>query len=162
MIELPHDFSRRVDRGLLVRAAVAEDLPALLTLLSQLHDETAGPRLTRLETTFAEMLASPARLVLVACREDRIVGTLDLCMVANLTHGGRPWAGIENVVVDAEHRRRGVGTALVDVAAEVAREAGCYKLQLLSREDREDAHALYERTGFNAPVRGFRRYLEQS
>jgi ribosomal protein S18 acetylase RimI-like enzyme len=160
MIELRGDLSRSFADGLLVRSARSEDLPELVSLLGQLHAEDAPPDMERLSATFAQMLATPARAVLVACVGEALVGTLDLEVVANLTHGGRPWAGIENVVVDAAYRRRGVGRALAEVAVELAREAGCYKLQLLSREDRQAAHALYEASGFDVRVRGFRRYLE--
>lgn len=160
MIELPPNISQCFDDGLVVRRAVAEDLPELLALLSQLHEDDA-PQLSPgdLTSTFAEILASPARAVLVASRDGVIVGTLDLYAMANLTRGGRPWAGIENVVVDAGSRRQGVGRALVTAAAEIALEAGCYKVQLVSHHTRDAAHVLYSHTGFTAPVRGYRRYL---
>jgi GNAT superfamily N-acetyltransferase len=161
VVELPDDISSRFDEGLLVRRAVAEDLPDLLALLAQLHEEEAPQSVSEeLSATFAEILASRMRALLVASRDGALVGTLDLLVVANLTRGGRPWAGIENVVVDAACRRRGVGRALISVAVDVAREAGCSKLQLISREERGPAHELYIRSGFTDPVRGFRRYLE--
>jgi len=77
----------------------------------------------------------------------------------NLTRGGRPWAGIENLVVDAESRREGIASALIQTALDLAREVGCYKVQLVSHERRSAAHDLYRRAGFEVPVRGYRRYL---
>jgi GNAT superfamily N-acetyltransferase len=161
VVELPDRISRSFDDGLVVRSAVAEDLAELLALLSQLHEHDAPQTVTdELSATFAEILAESSRVLLVACRDGAIVGTLDLLVVANLTRGGRPWAGIENVVVDAACRRRGVGRALLEVAADVAREAGCTKLQLVSHDRRgAAADELYRWSGFSAPVRGYRRYL---
>jgi GNAT superfamily N-acetyltransferase len=95
----------------------------------------------------------------VAGRAGAIVGTLDLVLVDNPTHAGAPWACLENVVVAPAARRSGVGRALVESALDLARAAGAYKVQLLSGAGRTDAHALYEAAGFDAPVRGFRRYL---
>ncbi len=159
-IALRRDVSQSFEDGLHVRSAIPEDLPELLSLLCQLHEEDSPADPEQLRATFVEMLAAPARVILIAVRAGAVVGTLDLSVVANLTHRGRPWADVENVVVDAAHRRQGVGAALIAVAAELARELGCYKLQLLSRADRLAAHALYERTGFTAPVHGYRRYLD--
>jgi GNAT superfamily N-acetyltransferase len=162
VVELPDRIRRAFDDGLVVRSAVAEDLAELLALLSQLHEHEAPQAVTdELSATFAEILAERSRVLLVACRDGAIMGTLDLLVVANLTRGGRPWAGIENVVVDAACRRQGIGQALLDVAADVAGEAGCTKLQLVSHDRRgAAADELYRRSGFSAPVRGYRRYLE--
>lgn len=163
MIEIPSDISQRFDDGLVVRRAESDDLPGLLALLSQLHEEEMSPPLADedLTSTFAEILMSQTRAVLIASCGDGIVGTLDLFVMANLTRGGRPWAGIENFVVDEAHRRQGIGAALITVAADIARAAGCYKLQLVSHHKRDAAHELYTRSGFTAPVRGYRRYLER-
>lgn len=160
VIELPANISRRFDDGLMVRRAVVDDLSDVVALLAQLHDDDVSPLVGEdLTSTFAEMLSSRTRVVLVASRDAVIVGTLDLFTVANLTRGGRPWAGIENLVVDAAYRRQGVGRTLVDVAVDVALEAACYKVQLVSHHRRDAAHVLYSHTGFTAPVRGYRRYL---
>lgn len=162
MRELPTDVAAAFDGELLVRRAGVEDLPQLMALLSQLHEEEAPKPVDEgLRATFAGILASwRSRAILVACLDGALVGTLDLLVVSNLTRSGRPWASIENVVVEAACRRRGIGRALLGVAVELAREAGCSKLQLISREERGAAHELYVGAGFTAPVRGFRRYLE--
>src|SRR3954464_3189045 len=107
--------------------------------------------------TWGRILGDPNRTVLVA--EDRgefAVGTADVLIVPTLTHDGSPWALVENVVVDLEWRRRGVGRALVTHAVRVAHDAGCYKLQLTSSDHRDGAHRFYERLGFTATSTGFR------
>jgi len=146
-----------------VRSARPEDFDDVARLLALLEaddeadDEADAGRVVR--GPFDRALADRRRLILVAELDAVIVGTLDLILVDNATHGGAPWAGVENVVVARGARRRGIGATLVTSALEIAGAAGCYKVQLLSRSDRSDAHVLYERTGFDAPVRGFRRYL---
>lgn len=157
--ELPQNISRRISDDLEIRGATSDDLSAVLRLLSQMHDQPATPQAHGLEDTFLGILASPSRVLLLAVQGDLAVGTLDLFIVANLTRGGRPWAGIENLVVDAGRRRQEIGSALIDVAVDLARELDCYKLQLVSHERRGAAHDLYRRAGFDAPVHGYRRYL---
>jgi hypothetical protein len=41
-----------------------------------------------------------------------------------------------------------------------ARDAGCYKIQLLSRKGRAEAHAFYNQQGLEPVAEGFRRYLD--
>jgi ribosomal protein S18 acetylase RimI-like enzyme len=67
---------------------------------------------------------------------------------------------IENIVVDSAHRRRGIGGALLDEAVKIAQLAGCYKVQLVSHSRRDAAHSLYRHSSFDAPVLGYRRYID--
>jgi GNAT superfamily N-acetyltransferase len=61
------------------------------------------------------------------------------------------------VVVGAA-RREDLPALLALRALEIARSAGCYRIQLLSAAD-QPAPALYESNGFRAIARGSRRYL---
>jgi GNAT superfamily N-acetyltransferase len=161
MIELPRSFRRESTAGLIVRESHPEDLEAVLRLLSQMHDDE--PPIDADESarsTFANIAECSWRRILVAEHEGVIVGTLDLFVLENLTRGLRPWAGVENVVVDSRVRGRGFGASLLDAGIGLAREAGCYKIQLVSHAKRSAAHALYQHHGFDAPVHGYRRYLD--
>lgn len=159
MTELPDAIEVRSD-GLLIRRAKPEDLADLLSLLAQMHNEDPpSPPGENLLGVYREILSNPSRALLVAVAGESVVGTLDLLVVPNMSHGGQPWAAIENVVVDQAHRRQGIGGALVDVATDLARSHGCYKLQLVSHQRRDAAHALYRHARFDAPVAGYRRYL---
>jgi GNAT superfamily N-acetyltransferase len=76
--------------------------------------------------------------------------------VPNLSHKGRPWAQVENVIVDASERGAGYGEQMMRFALDAAREAGCYKLVLTSNKQRDEAHRFYRRLGFRASHEGFR------
>jgi ribosomal protein S18 acetylase RimI-like enzyme len=145
-----------------VRPAVAADVPALLDLYEQLA-VGSGPELSlaEAEEIFAGIAAQPDRTLLTATVDGAVAGTVDLVVVRpSLTHGGRPWAALENVVVGRDFRRLGVGRALMEEAARRAREAGCHRLQLISRVQRAEAHAFYEAIGMEASARGFRLYFD--
>jgi GNAT superfamily N-acetyltransferase len=149
--------------SLIVRPANRYDIDAIVSLYGQLAED----RIESLPATelavriFESIAAQPGRAILVALAEDRVIGTADMLIVANLTHHGRPWAVVENVIVDRRHRRGGVGTALMSEITHRCRDAGCYKVQLLSRRDRRGAHAFYERLGFAAAAEGFRLYFDE-
>ncbi len=159
MPQLPGDFAVSLPDGLQLRSARASELKAIVALLDQLHDHSPPPD-RHTDAAFAEILRSPWRMVLVAQRGEALVGTLDLFVITNLTRGARPWAGLENFVVDTAHRGLGIGDAMLEAAVSLAREAGCYKVQLLSHEAHAQAHTFYARRGFTAPVKGFRRYID--
>ena len=147
-----------------VRPAVVADVPALLDLYHQLSGGLSPePPLTlaEAEVEFAGIAADPDRTVLVATVDGAVAGTVDLLIVRpSLTHGGRPWGAVENVVVDDRYHRLGVGRALMDEAARRAREANCHRIQLLSSARRTEAHAFYRGIGMDASPQGFRLFFD--
>lgn len=149
---------------LVIRPVAPADLPELLRLYGQLAEERAEARPADEDTAariFAEVQADRRRELLVAVRNGRVLGTADVVIVPNLTHSGKPWAIVENVAVDEAHRRHGVGRRLMVEIERRVKQAGCYKIQLLSRKHRQEAHAFYETLGFEAIAEGFRRYFDR-
>jgi GNAT superfamily N-acetyltransferase len=150
--------------AVLVRQALPQDLDSLLTL----YGELAGARAiaapgdaSNSRSLLAQILADPARHLAVAELDGQPAGTADLLVVANLTHHGRPWAIVENVIVAESARRRGVGRALFEHLIDHARSAGCFKIQLLSGNQRTAAHAFYEEIGLRPLAEGFRLYFDE-
>ncbi len=63
------------------------------------------------------------------------------------------------LVTDAEHRRRGIGRALVGRASDFARARGAVEIEVTSRRTRSDANRFYAALGF-ADISGrSRRYI---
>ena len=96
---------------------------------------------------FEEMMQSKDCHLLVAEAEGSVVGMLTLALYPTLT-ALRGW--VEDVVVDAEARKRGVGRALLRKAIEIAQFKGCKTLSLTSSPHRKAAHALYHAEGFQS------------
>jgi len=150
----------------LVREAAVGDLEQLVCLYRELMDGDrpgAQPSESAAASPAMEaIMADPARHLLVATVGSKVLGTVDLLIAPNLTHHCEPWAVVENVVVAARARRHGLGRALMSRAIEIARAAGCYKVQLMSGMQRGPAHAFYRSIGMEPRYQGFKIYLDGS
>jgi GNAT superfamily N-acetyltransferase len=95
-----------------------------------------------------KLLESSANdIVLVATDgNEQAIGWIHLRGFASLVD--EPMAEICGMVVDAEHRSRGVGAQLIAAAFEWARTRGFASIRLRSNAIRKDAHRFYEREGF--------------
>jgi GNAT superfamily N-acetyltransferase len=146
-----------------IRAAAGGDLDRLLELYDELAEGRAAAAPADRATGSAILSAAlqdSARHLIVAELDGRVCGTADMVIVANLTHRGAPWAIIENVVVAADSRRRGVATQMMAHLIELAHRSRCCKAQLLSGKQRTGAHAMYRSTGFEAVAEGFKVYFD--
>ncbi len=98
--------------------------------------------------------------VLVAELDGEVVGVCELILFRRLQHRGGRCAELESVHVRSDLRGRGIGGKLLEAAVTRARQAGCYRVQLLSNTVRTDAHRFYERHAFVASHVGFKRALD--
>jgi GNAT superfamily N-acetyltransferase len=138
-----------VSAGLSFRVVSRADLPAVLALYAQLgQDDGTTLSVSEAEALWEDMEAHPDHRIWVAEEDGVVVGTFSLLRMVNLAHRGAPSAVLEDVVVDASRRGRGVGRAMMLHALAVARSKGCYKLALSSNGRRVDAHRFYESLGF--------------
>lgn len=128
-----------------------ELLDACSRLIPQLSSSSPAPTHQEL----AEIIQSPATVLLVARVDGKIAGILTLATF-RIPTGIRAW--IEDVVVDEAGRGHGVGQALNITAIEEARKRGAITVDLTSRPSREAANRLYQRIGFEARTTNVYRY----
>jgi GNAT superfamily N-acetyltransferase len=129
------------------------DLAAVLGLYAQLFERDPAP--ADAEAIWRRLLASEQTTVYVARVAGAAVGTCTLTIVPNLGRSGRPYALMENVVVDAGQRGTGVGRTLVKAVIAQALAADCYKVSLST--GRPETVGFYEACGF---VRSGKTYFE--
>lgn len=128
-----------------------ELVAAFERLIPQLSSSNPPPPAEEL----AEIVASPATVLLVARDGEQILGSLTLALF-RIPTGMRAW--IEDVVVDGDARGRGVGEALNRAALARAAAMGARTVDLTSRPSREAANRLYQRIGFVARDTNVYRY----
>lgn len=129
-----------------LRPACSGDAQALSALLQQLAPDEARSDAKLLALRLSEPAVN--RVVLVAERDGKLLGTCTLHLIEHLAHNFARSAILEDVVVDADARGLGIGQALIDKAVERARAWGCYKLALSSNQSRAHAHRFYQGLGF--------------
>lgn len=141
-----------------IRKARASDLPALTALYAELHldDYDYRPPTARaMRTAFAGVANNRDHQLLVAANAGKIVGSLHVMIFRHLGHGLHPAAIVENVVVSAAQRSRGIGEMLIGEAVRIAQRRGCYKLSLTTNVKRARAHRFYERLGWRRSHFGY-------
>jgi GNAT superfamily N-acetyltransferase len=151
-----------IEPEVVVRPAVPGDAPSIARLLAEgtrtpaAEDPSAPERYT--EAT--DRIRAAGGDVLVADYDGTVAGVCQVLLLQHLQHAGGKVAEVESMHVDDEHRRHGVGAALLDAAVEWAAAQGCYRVQLTSHEDRGDAHRFYAANGFVPSHVGFKLVLD--
>ena len=145
-----------------IRPAVADDVPAIVAMLA---DDPLGAQrespydLTPYLNALDRVNSDPNQHLVVAVRDSRVVGTLQLTLIPGLSRKGATRSLIEAVRIHPDERGSGLGTQLIEWAVDESRRHNCQLIQLTSDATRTDAHRFYERLGFEASHVGFKRQL---
>jgi GNAT superfamily N-acetyltransferase len=127
-----------------IRQASEHDAPEfarLLTLLGHPTDEEAV--LSRWRAW-----AEAGNIALVVPLGDGLLAGLMSLHRMVVLHRPKPIGRLTSLVVDTPLRGQGVGRALVVAAEELLTRQGCGMLELTSHKRRAEAHAFYERLGY--------------
>ncbi|WP_211370307.1 GNAT family N-acetyltransferase [Nonomuraea turkmeniaca] len=145
--------------SLIFRRARKEDVPAIVAMLAddQLGAEREGdPADERYLAAFERIDANPYDELIVAERDGKVVGTMQLTYLAGLSRLGAERCLIEAVRVAASTRGQGLGREMIQWAIDRARARGCAMVQLTSDKSRKDAHRFYDSLGFAASHEGYK------
>jgi GNAT superfamily N-acetyltransferase len=141
------------------------DLPRLVELLGILFESeaefSANPDKQR--TALQAILANPAIGKIYVAREGRqVVAMASLLYTVSTAEGGKA-ALFEDLVVAPEHRKHGIGEALLKHVVAQARAEGVLRITLLTDMQNERAQAMYRRVGFvGSPMKPMRLKLKKA
>jgi ribosomal protein S18 acetylase RimI-like enzyme len=138
-----------------IRDARADDAPGLATLMGQLGYQVSPEAIAR---RVQRLQGSEADRVVVADLDGEIVGLASLHSSLALEFD-EPAAKLSAIIVHEQHRRSGIGEALVGEMEGEARRRGCCLIFLTTAERRDGAHAFYRRIGFEETGRRFAKWL---
>jgi glucosamine-phosphate N-acetyltransferase len=97
------------------------------------------------EKIFDKINSNPDHIIAVAIMEGKIVGSTTLLIETKFIHNGGKVGHIEDVVVDKEYQRKGIGEKIIVYLLRHAKEQGCYKTIL---DCADDVKPFYEKLGF--------------
>lgn len=138
-----------------VRPVTLSEMPAVIALYDQ-YDKPKSPSPDS-ETigTIFKQLHSAGGCVFGAFTDDHLIGSCTFHLCANFSWSGRPFAMVENVIVDRDHRQLGIGRQLLHAATEKARAMDCYKVALMTGAMGPETHAFYRSAGFIGDKTGY-------
>jgi ribosomal protein S18 acetylase RimI-like enzyme len=133
---------RTSSRGL-IRPVRMTDATAIAALLGELgYPAEADDVVARLERVLGRDSG-----ILVYDLEREAVGLVTYQLI-HLLYRSLPQCRITALVVREDRRRRGIARALLRAVESLARERGCFRLEVTTRPDRDDALGLYIASGF--------------
>jgi ribosomal protein S18 acetylase RimI-like enzyme len=95
---------------------------------------------------------------MVVAEKGALVGCCSWAIVPTVQHGvlGR----ITILIVDADHRRRGVGSAMLQAATDALRKEGCTSVEVMSDIEIAHSHGFFRARKFEQTSYRFARKLE--
>ncbi len=131
-------------------AAREGDIPAMVGLLGELFrlESDFEPDAAKQEQGLRLILEQPLLGRLFVARvEDEIAAMASLLFSVSTAEGGRVgW--VEDVIVSASWRGKGLGRGLMGHVSDWARANGCLRLTLLADRENMPALGFYHRLGF--------------
>ena len=124
-----------------VRRAVPDDAPGIAAVKA-----AAWPGEASQAASIAAVIRQPGHATLVAVENGRVLGFVD----GFLTHalaGVRRWE-VDLLAVHPDHRRRGIGRALVTACTDAGRTAGAARARALIQLDNVGSQNTFARCGY--------------
>lgn len=130
--------------------ATEADLPALADLLDELFtlESDFAPERDKQLAGLRLILATPALGRLFVLRVDEEIAGMANALITVSTALGAPALLLEDVIIAAPYRGRGLGRRLVEHVLDWARAQGMGRVTLLADQDNGPALAFYEQLGF--------------
>jgi len=151
-----------MDDDIITRRARPEDIPVLCDLLEDLFtiETDFAPDVEKQVKALSMLLTGPpdSSLVLVAVKEGKVVGMVFVQTLVSTAEGGKVGL-VEDMIIDREFRRRGIGTLLLNHAVEWGRNRKLKRLQLLADRENTPAVDFYARNGWTTTKLGCLRML---
>ena len=142
-----------------VQRAKDADIESIVALLQDdpLGNKRETSDWSRYMAAFQEINEDPNQyLAVVLDAQGRVIGTMQLTLIAGLSRNAAKRLQIEAVRIASRVRGCGIGTAMFEWAHEYGREHNAELVQLTSDKSREDALKFYTSLGYVDSHEGFK------
>lgn len=140
---------------MIIRAATKNDTDAVLLLLYELG--RPKPRTKSQKTTFEKQIFQyvKKKQLIVATINSSVVGVISMILMPRLNQTQLEMY-IPELIVSGNHRKMGIGKALINHAISVAKKKNCFRIRLESGHARKESHKFYSRLGFDQYAKTFK------
>ena len=135
-----------MNSALHIRKANLNDFNSVHSFVNDL-EETAFET-ESIKRAFELNINNPNSIYLIAEVNNKSVGYLSCHSQFLLHHGGQQIAEIQEMYVDPENRKMGIGKKLIDELKRIAYKKGIEQLEVTSQNKRTKTHRFYERENF--------------
>ena len=111
------------------------------------HEEGRAGRSWNLNMEIKKQPINAAGVKFIAEENGKPVGRAFLYILKNDLHEA-PFGFLEDVFVEEQFRKAGIGRKLVEAVIAEAKNQGCYKLICTARHEKSEVHAYYLKFGF--------------
>ena len=145
----------------MIREVNEDEYEQLMSLYCHLHETSIPEYFGQTKELWQRLVNDPDYHLIVAEEDGKLVSSCTCIIVPNMTHGPRPYAFVENVVTDSEYRGRGLATACLERAKEIAKAENCYRLILMTGSKLDSTLNFYRKAGYDDKEKtGFIQYLD--
>jgi ribosomal protein S18 acetylase RimI-like enzyme len=144
-----------------IRKLKYTDIPQLALLYKHFWNEQSN--IEKMEETFDKLKNNDSYIFLCAVDNDKICGSV-MGIVCNGLYGNcDPFLLVEDMVVDINYRRKGIGRKLFLELEKEAKMRKCTGTILVTDSNREDACKFYESMGFSPTKnKGYKRKYDKN
>ncbi|WP_242964936.1 GNAT family N-acetyltransferase [Scatolibacter rhodanostii] len=140
----------------MIRELLRTDMPALSKLYRVFWGTDSD--CDEMERQFDVLNKNPAYLFLGYFSESgQLLGSVMGIVCGELFGDCKPFMLLENLAVDTEAQRMGIGKSLVSELERQAVEKGCRQVILVTEKSREDACRFYENIGYAKDNTGYKK-----
>ncbi|MDR1554336.1 MAG: GNAT family N-acetyltransferase [Prevotellaceae bacterium] len=141
-----------------IRFCTADDYALVFELLKQLWTDVQLNYET-LQTVYENALKSDRQKLIIGLIDNKIIGFCSLTVKNSLWQSGN-LGHIDELVVDENFRKYGIGKKLMDAITKIAKENNCKQTELSSAFHRKEAHQFYENLGYEKRAYLFSKVLD--
>ena len=134
-----------------ITLATLAEIDELVHLLNVLFNQDIEfePDYEKQKAGLEQIISNPSvGEILVMKIDGKVVGMVSLLYSISTALGGKV-AILEDMVIDKDFRRKGLGKELLQEAIDFAQKHGCLRLTLLTDFDNEAAIRFYQSAGFS-------------
>lgn len=131
---------------LLIRKASLNDFKSVYGFVNDLEETEFN--IESMKIAFEQNINNTDSIYLIAEVDNKPVGYLSCHSQFLLHHGGQRIAEIQEMYVNPENRKMGIGKKLIDELKRTAQQKGIDQLEVTSNNRRTKTHRFYEREKF--------------